>query len=130
MTLSALAMARRCCHLRAKTGNQKPNNLMLTFEENDVNPPTVTDYAPTEAPQVGCSTDQDITPLPAPCAWCEAEAGERTNGSHTVCARHGCMELLRFNVAPETVRAWAMKQPNGEAGFHAAMQLLAQEVAA
>lgn len=70
------------------------------------------------------------TEAPAACAWCEAESGARSNGSHTVCARHGCMELLRFNVPVATVRSWAEQKPDGLAGFEAAMQLLAQEVAA
>ena len=78
------------------------------------------------------ATQDDVVmeAMPAPCAWCERETGERTQGSHSVCARHGCLELLRFHVPAETVRAWAIKQPHGEAGFNAAMQLLAQEVAA
>lgn len=71
-----------------------------------------------------------VEPLSSPCAWCEKEAGAQTNGSHTVCARHGCMELLRFGVPAETVRAWAVKQPEGLAGFEAALRLVAQEVGA
>ena len=71
------------------------------------------------------------------CAWCDSESGVAFNPelppiSHTVCARHFCMTLLRGgNVPVQMIKDRVVRlygAPEGLASFGAAMVLVAHEL--
>lgn len=112
---------------------------LLTFQKKPDKTSTLPLCQPLAGAQAPCSPNQVDYPLPSPCAWCEREAGEVQSSmanvqSHTVCARHFCMTLLQGGKIPaqmikdRVVRVYGATE--GLAAFDAAVQLVAQEVAA